>query len=78
MQRVNLGFRSVRLLGQYWDNGKENGNYYIVIGYIGVIYRVYKDSILYCLGVIGFMGLGVLSFSSLRDGARWRASHAIV
>ena len=21
-------------LGLYWDNGKENGNYYIIIGYI--------------------------------------------
>ena len=24
------------ILGYYWDNGKENGNYYILIGYIGV------------------------------------------
>ena len=22
----------------YWDNGKENGNYYIIIGYIQGIY----------------------------------------
>ena len=22
------------ILGYYWDNGKENGNYYIIIGYI--------------------------------------------
>ena len=28
-----LGFR-VQGLGLYWDNGKENGNYYIIIGCI--------------------------------------------
>ena len=23
------------ILGLFWDNGKENGNYYKIIGYIG-------------------------------------------
>ena len=26
------------ILGLYWDNGKENGNYYIKIGYIVGLY----------------------------------------
>ena len=25
------------ILGLYWDNGKENGNYYGRMGYIGVV-----------------------------------------
>ena len=25
-------------MGLYWDNGKENGNYYIIIGYILGLY----------------------------------------
>ena len=29
------------MLGLYWDNGKENGNYYIITGYLyGVIHRL--------------------------------------
>ena len=27
------------MIGLYWDNGKENGNYYIIIGYIIGLYR---------------------------------------
>ena len=28
----------------YRDNGKENGNYYIIIGYIGAIYGDTRDN----------------------------------
>ena len=28
---MGLGFRVI--LGLYWDNGKENGNYYSIVGY---------------------------------------------
>ena len=32
---------SLVILGLYGDNEKENGNYYIIWGYIGVIYGLY-------------------------------------
>ena len=42
----------------YRDNGKENGNYYIIIGYIGAIYRDTRDNGKengnYCRGHVGF------------------------
>ena len=28
------------ILGLHWDNGKENGNYYSILGYIGVMLGV--------------------------------------
>ena len=32
---LGLGFR----VGLFWDNGKENGNYYILVGYVlGLLY----------------------------------------
>ena len=35
------------MLGLYWDNGKENGNYYSVWGYLG---DNGKENRNYCLG----------------------------
>ena len=33
METTIIGYILGFILGLYWDNGKENGNYYIIIGY---------------------------------------------
>ena len=50
------------ILGLYWDNGKENGNYYIIIGvlywgYIRIMERKWK--LLYYRGIIFGLILGL-------------------
>ena len=42
------------ILGIYWDNGKENGNYYIIIGdVLGIYWDNGKDHGNYNLGFWG-------------------------
>ena len=53
-------------MGLYWDNGKENGNYYSILGipvkgFIGVLLGLYRDNgkekgNYYNIGVIGLIG----------------------
>ena len=46
------------ILGSYWDNGKENGNYYSInkVGNIGIIWGIYYEDFVYdgcgCLHVL--------------------------
>ena len=42
--------------GSYWENGKENGNYWDYRGYIGLILGLYRDyRVIICWGYIGMM-----------------------
>ena len=36
METTIMGYRGIMgtILGLYWDNGKENGNYYIIVRYL--------------------------------------------
>ena len=36
-----LGLKGSLVLGLYWDNGNENGDYYNMIGYIYILQGVY-------------------------------------
>ena len=41
METTLMGYIGVIILGSYWDNGRENGNYYNIIGYILGLYWGY-------------------------------------
>ena len=42
------------ILGLYRDNGKENGNYFIIAGYIGVIWGIMEKKME--TTIMGYMG----------------------
>ena len=54
---LGFGFRVLVLQGLYWDNGKENGNYYLGFGVWG-----FRVSGFQGFGVQGVRGLRVESF----------------
>ena len=57
LKACDKSFDPEYILGLYWDNGKENGNYYnglyrgqigLYWGYIGIIDKKMEATIVYC------------------------------
>ena len=38
-------------IGLHWDNGKEHGNYYSILGYIGVMEKKMETTIVYWVAI---------------------------
>ena len=38
LETILMGYTGFRELGLYWDDGKENGKYYRIIGYMLELY----------------------------------------
>ena len=36
-------------MGLHWDNGKENGNYYSILGYIGIMEKKMEITVVYSM-----------------------------
>ena len=46
--RAHIGVVVYSILGIYWDNGKENGNYYSMSGiYIGIMEKKMETTVVY-------------------------------